>query len=242
MTRPRFAFLLLREHPYGREMLGQLLAAGFAPVVIVEEDSEVADEEREKFLTRIGARPVGAEIAAQAADHEIPVVRVAKHDSPSLMAVLGDIELDLIVLGGTRVIRGPVLAHPRHGVLNSHPGLLPDCRGSASPAWSVIHDIPIGATTHFCDEDIDTGDVLLRRTLPVHRGDTYEDLCHGTLVLAGELMADALTAYAEDRWAELRRPQGEARYGTFKNAPEEVLARVREKLASETYAHYEEQP
>ena len=240
MSRPRYAFLLLREHPYGREMLSRMLAAGFAPVVIVEEDSDVADEERRKFLTRIGGRPVGPEVAAQAAAHGIRLERVPKHDSPGLMALLADVELDLIVLGGTRVIRGPVLGHPHHGVINCHPGLLPDCRGSASPAWSVIHEIPIGATTHFCDEGIDTGDVLLRRALAVLRGDTYEDLCYGTLVLAGELMAVALAAYVAGRWAELRRPQGTGQHETFKNAPEEVLARVREKLASETYAHFEE--
>ena len=122
--------------------------------------------------------------------------------------------------------------------MNSHPGLLPDCRGSASPAWSVYHDIPVGASTHFCDEGIDTGDLLLRRELPVRRGMTYEDLCHGTLVLAGELMAEVLTAYDAGRWAELRRPQGDSPWPTFKNAPDDVLAAVREKLAAERYAHY----
>ena len=49
MAKPRFVFLLLREHPYGREMLRQLLSAGHSPVLIIEEDSPVADEEREKF-------------------------------------------------------------------------------------------------------------------------------------------------------------------------------------------------
>lgn len=241
MTRPVFAFLLLREHPYGREMLKQLIAGGHKPAVIVEEDSTVADEEREKFLARVAGHPVAPEIGAQAARHAIPLKRVPVHDSPTLTAELGVRSLDLIVLGGTRIIRGPILALPRDGVINSHPGLLPECRGSASPAWSVIHDIPIGATTHFCDDGVDTGDILLRRGLPVHRGATYEDLCHGTLALAGQLMTEALQAYDEGRWPDLRRPQGVPPRPTFKNASEELLAQVREKLANGTYGCYAEE-
>lgn len=238
MARPDFAFLVLREHPYGREMLAQLSRAGHVPSVIVEEDSEVAHVEREKFLERIGAHSVAPPIAEQAREAGVPVERLEVHRSEPLMALLGGTPLDLIVLGGTRIIRGPVLSHPRSGVVNSHPGLLPDCRGSASPAWSVYHDIPIGATTHFCDEGVDTGDLLLRRELPVKRGMTYEDLCHGTLVLAGELMAEALVAFDEGRWAEMREPQGESPWPTFRNAPEEILEAVRRKLAEERYAHY----
>ena len=123
-------------------------------------------------------------------------------------------------------------------MVNSHPGLLPDCRGSASPAWSVYYDIPIGSSTHFCDNGIDTGDLLLRREVPVKRGMTYEDLCYETLVLAGVLMKEALMGYEEGRWDEMRHPQGESEHPTFRTAPEDVLQDVYEKLAEQKYAHY----
>jgi methionyl-tRNA formyltransferase len=238
VTTPKFAFLCLEEHPYAREMLAGLLDGGFRPEVLVQEVGPVADEEREKFLARIAGRPVGPPIAAQSAEHALAVERCPKHTSKRLLPLLEDLDLDLIVLGGTRVIRGAVLDLPRDGVINSHPGLLPDCRGSASPAWSVLHDIPIGASTHFCDSSIDTGDLLLRRELPVARGATYEDLCHATLVLAGQLMREALEAYVRGAWPELRRPQGESPWPTFRNAPEEVLEQVRAKLAEQRYGCY----
>ena len=130
------------------------------------------------------------------------------------------------------------LDFPKDGVINSHPGLLPDCRGSASPAWSVYHDIPIGSSTHFCDNGIDTGELLIRREIEVKRGMTYEDLCYETLVLAGVLMKEALMSYQEGRWDEMRRPQGTSEFPTFRNAPEEILQVVYEKLKQETYAHY----
>ena len=191
MAKPRFAFLLLKEHPYGREMLKQILSEGFIPEVIIEEDSEIGTEEREKFLKRIEGNPIAPEISTQIEGKEIPHVTVSIHNSEKVMPHIENLDLDLIVFGGTRIIRGDILDFPKDGVINSHPGLLPDCRGSASPAWSVYHDIPIGSSTHFCDNGIDTGDLLFRREIPVKRGMSYEDLCYETLVLAGVLMKEA---------------------------------------------------
>ena len=238
MTKPRFAFLLLKEHPYGREMLKQILSKGFIPEIIIEEDSEIGTEEREKFLKRIEGHPIAPEISTQIDGKEIPHVTVSIHNSEKVMPHIEDLNLDLIVFGGTRIIRGEILDFPKDGVINSHPGLLPDCRGSASPAWSVYHDIPIGSSTHFCDNGIDTGDLLFRREVPVKRGMTYEELCYETLVLAGVLMKEALIAYDEGRWDELRHPQGESQWPTFRNAPQEILDKVYEKLANHTYQHY----
>lgn len=238
MTKPVFAFLALRDHPYARVMLESLLGAGHVPAVVIEEESPVAREECSKFLERMAGHELPASIANQLSglgcdSHCVPI-----HSSDALMSLLGGVDLDLIVLGGTRIIRGAVLDHPRHGVINSHPGLLPECRGSASPAWSVMHDIPIGASTHFCDPGIDTGDLLLRREMPVRRGMTYEDLCYGTTKLAGQLMQEALTAFSAGRWPELRHAQGQSPWPTFRNAPPEVLTTVRAKLQEGSYAHY----
>jgi len=157
MGKPKFAYLLLKEHPYGREMLMQILSEGFVPEVIIEEDSGIADEEREKFLKRIAGNPIAPSIEEQAMENGIRVISVPVHKSPEVMPHLEGTDLDLIVFGGTRIIRGEILDFPSDGVINSHPGLLPECRGAASPAWAVYHDIPIGSSTHFCDNGIDTG-------------------------------------------------------------------------------------
>ena len=243
MPKPNFAYLLLKEHPYGREMLKQLISEGFIPKIIITEDSAIADEEREKFLKRIEGNQIAERIELQLEKLSekginIEHIEVPIHNSEEVMPYIRELELDIIVFGGTRIIRGEILDHPKDGVVNSHPGLLPECRGSASPAWSVYHDIPIGSSTHFCDNGVDTGHLLLRREVPVKRGMKYEDLCYETLVLAGILMKEALMAYEQGRWDEMRQPQGESPHPTFRNASEEILQVVNQKLEEETYAHY----
>ena len=219
-------------------MLKQLLSEGFVPQIIISENSEIADEERDKFLIRIEGNPIAATIVEQISNLDITHVEVAIHNSEQVMPYLNDLDLDLIIFGGTRIIRGEILEYPKDGVINSHPGLLPECRGSASPAWSVYHDIPIGSSTHFCDNGIDTGELLMRREVLVKRGMTYEDLCYETLVLAGVLMKEALLHYVAGEWESIRRPQGQSEHPTFRNAPDEVLAVVEQKLSEQTYSHY----
>ena len=243
MPKPNFAYLLLKEHPYGREMLEQLISKDFIPKIIITEDSAIADEEREKFLKRIEGNRIAERIEIQLEKLsqkgiDVEHVEVPIHNSEEVMPHIRELDLDIIVFGGTRIIRGEILDYPKHGVVNSHPGLLPECRGSASPAWSVYHDIPIGSSTHFCDNGVDTGQLLLRREVPVKRGMKYEDLCYETLVLAGILMKEALMSYEQGRWDEMKRPQGDSSHPTFRNAPEEILQVVYQKLEEETYAHY----
>jgi methionyl-tRNA formyltransferase len=239
LSPPRYIFMAIREHPWGREMLARLLEAGFAPALIIEEDSDGGEVEREKFEYRIGSHPVGPPMADQARKQGIPVVTVPIHNDEHCMGYLEEAEPELIVFGGTRIIRGAILEYgdARGGVLNAHPGLLPECRGSASPAWSVYLDIPIGASCHFCSATIDAGDLAGRREIPVRRGATYQDLCHATLVEAARLMAEAVAAYADGWLDELRTPQGDSEWPTYRYDAEIERAAIA-KLERGEYRHY----
>jgi methionyl-tRNA formyltransferase len=195
MAKLDYVFMVLKEHPYGREMLRQLLAARHEPKAIIEEDSPVADEEREKFLVRISGFPVASTFTEQLRERNITRYEVSHHNKAECRELLRGLKPTLGVLGGTRIIKPSILEIPRDGMLNSHPGLLPEVRGSASVAWSIYYDIPIGCTCHFIDSRIDAGPIVGRRLIPVRRGDTYEKLCWETISLAGVLMTEAVDAW-----------------------------------------------
>ena len=236
MSGKQFVFLVLEEHPYGREMLMQLMNAGHIPKAIIEESSDIAEEEKAKFLERIKGHRVAPTFTELLKGKDIPRYKVPHHNKRECRELMEELEPDLGVLGGTRIIRKSILEIPKDGMLNSHPGLLPDVRGSASPAWSVYYDIPIGSTCHFIDPNIDTGDIVGRREIPVHRGDTYEKLCWLTLVEAGTLMTEAVTAWKNK--SLVRTPQGESKYPTFRVPSEEIMEVVYQKLRDQTYKHY----
>lgn len=232
----RFAFLVLKEHPYGREMLRILLERGHRPRLIIEEDSAVADEERGKFLTRIAGQPVPPTIAELVAGLDIPCHAAHNHNSLGCLETLRDHGPDLVVLGGTRIIRPPALAVPSLGTINAHPGLLPQLRGSSSVGWALYKDLPVGSTVHYVDAGIDTGPILLQRQLPVYRGERYEQIVRRVLTLSGELMAEALTLI--ECGTAQPRPQDPAEGETLRVIPPHLLAEAKNRLAAGLYNHF----
>ena len=231
-----FAFLVLEEHPYGREMLRILLEQELVPSLIVQEVSEVGDVEREKFLNRIAGQPVPPRLTQLITGRKIPVYCVANHNDANCREFLAAIQPDVLALGGTRIIKPAILETPRRATVNAHPGLLPWLRGSASVGWALYKDLKQGATAHFIDPGIDTGDIIVRRELPVHRSDTYESLNARIATLAGELMAESLT-YLVNGEAP-REPQDRNIGETFKVIPDDLLAEGKRRLAEGRYSHY----
>ena len=235
-TNLRFAFLVLEEHPYGREMLRILLERGFRPGLLIQEVSEVAAEERAKFLTRIAGQPVPPRIAELVARSGIPCQTVQDHNDPDCLEKLRAYGPALIVLGGTRILRPPILAIPPGGTINAHPGLLPQLRGSSSVGWALYRDLPVGSTVHYVDAGIDTGPILLRRQLPVHRGEEYERIVRRALTLSGNLMAEAIEGLAGGLLKA--RPQDRDVGETLRVIPPELLAVAKRWLAEERYSHF----
>jgi methionyl-tRNA formyltransferase len=232
----RFAFLLLEEHPWGREILRVLIERGYEPELVVQEVADVAEVERAKFLARMAGQPIAPRVVEQVRERVIPVWCVSSHNNDFCGELLAADPPDLLVLGGTRILRETILDIPRVATVNAHPGLLPALRGSSSVGWALYKDLPVGASTHFVDTHIDEGDLILRRELPVVRGDTYEAINGRIATLAGELMAETLAFF--ERGAVPREPQDRALGETFTVIPEDLLEEGKKRLADGSYSHF----
>jgi methionyl-tRNA formyltransferase len=62
------------------------------------------------------------------------------------------------------------------GCINVHPALLPWNRGAYPNVWSLVDGTPAGATIHYVDEGVDTGDIIAQREVSVEPTDTGESL------------------------------------------------------------------
>jgi methionyl-tRNA formyltransferase len=215
-------------------MLRALLDTGLEPLALIEERSAVADEERHKFEVRMAGLELAPSFDVLLAGREIERCLVPNHNSDACQAQLERLRPELLVLGGTRILRKRIFERAAH-TLNAHPGLLPELRGSASVAWAIATDLEVGCTCHFIDAGIDTGPIVSRERIPVHRGDTYELLCWKTARVSARLMAKAVRDYFAGTISAT--PQGPGGT-TYRNMPEESVAEVKRKLAEGRYAHY----
>jgi methionyl-tRNA formyltransferase len=105
----------------------------------------------------------------------------------------------IIVVAYGRLIPGWMLNLPRFGNLNLHGSLLPKYRGAAPIQWAVANGETVtGVTTMRLDEGMDTGDMLLRRELPIGPTDTAEDLFPRLAEVGAPLMVETLAGLDAD--------------------------------------------
>ena len=99
----------------------------------------------------------------------------------------------IIVVGYGRIIPQWMLGLPRFGNLNLHASLLPKYRGAAPIQWAIANGEKVtGVTTMRIDSGLDTGDILLQRTLPIADQDTSETLSPRLAALGADLMVETL--------------------------------------------------
>jgi methionyl-tRNA formyltransferase len=83
----------------------------------------------------------------------------------------------IVVVAYGRIIPPWMLALPPHGCINLHASLLPRYRGAAPIQWAVaMGETVTGNTTMLLEEGLDTGPILLQKTLPIDPAQTAADL------------------------------------------------------------------
>lgn len=88
------------------------------------------------------------------------------HRREDIFKFTGD-QFDVLISDRTNFIFPPefIDAHENKLLINSHPSLLPNHRGSRSLFWSVVNNDPFGVTIHKMNKGIDTGEILYQQKI-----------------------------------------------------------------------------
>ena len=225
-------------------MLHRIIQEGHEPLVVIEEDSSLAQknelalvEELRWLEPEIHLPPSLQEIVV---GRDIRCVKVANHNDDDSQSLLNELSLDLIVLGDTRIIRPNILTIPRIGIINVHPGYLPDVRGNNPYIWALYHDLPQGCSVHFIDKDIDTGPIILREKIDLEQGASFPILMNTLINSCAKLLATALNRIEKGNMecqkqedVELMGPA----YPTFPLAPPAIKERAKQILLEGRYKY-----
>ncbi|MBB6097652.1 phosphoribosylglycinamide formyltransferase-1 [Deinobacterium chartae] len=135
--------------------------AEIALVISNREDALALDRAREAGLEAVYIPwPRGGRAAFEAAARELLEAR----------------GIDLLLLAGfMRLLSGEFVAPWRGRILNIHPSLLPLYPGLEAQRQALeAGATQTGCTVHFVDAGLDSGDPVLRKTVPILQGDTPE--------------------------------------------------------------------
>jgi len=115
-------------------------------------------------------------IPTEVVDHTLFDSREAFEDA--IHHSLSNHSVDLIVLAGfMRILSASFVTRWPRKIINIHPSLLPDYKGQNTHARAIADGKKqSGCTVHYVIPEMDSGEIILQKTVPVISGDTPETL------------------------------------------------------------------
>ncbi len=149
---------------------------------------------------------------------DLPVLQPEKLKNPDFLAELASYKADLQVVVAFRMLPVAVWDMPPMGTINVHGSLLPQYRGAAPINWAIINgEIETGVTTFKLKHDIDTGDILLQRRVPIMPGDNVGTVYEKLMQAGAELLVETVKGLAKGNLMEI--PQADIPMAELKHAP-----------------------
>lgn len=197
---------------YAREILGALGAHGISGVHVVAANATASVAKRswgqrlvtplilgrravhsiaQRLMVGSSSNPdISLESAVSAQEgllHLVPDV-----NGEACQRLLGELNVDLMILGGAPIMKAPVLRVPTMGTLNAHQGALPRYRGMNVIEWALLERCPPMVTVHFVDPGVDTGDIVRVEPIPVEPGDDLQAIKRRSSALQSRLLAETV--------------------------------------------------
>lgn len=107
------------------------------------------------------------------------------------------------------ILRPEIIGIFPSGVVNLHPSFLPYNKGAYPNVWSIIEGTPAGASLHYIDSGVDTGDIIAQRQVTVEPADTGGSLY--------EKLQDAALELFKETWQSIRSGRAVRRAQTLES-------------------------
>jgi methionyl-tRNA formyltransferase len=176
--------------------------------VVTQPDKPVGREQR------IEPPPIKKALIGRARPSNAPIFQPARIKDPQAIEDLRGLTPDvIIVVAYGQILPRDVLEIPRLACLNLHASLLPHWRGAA-PIQAAIAagDGETGITVMYMDEGLDTGDMLLQRSVEILPNDTGGSLHDRLAQIAPETLLESLRLLAAGNAPRIPQENARATY------------------------------
>jgi methionyl-tRNA formyltransferase len=187
--------------------LDALVNAGFNVVGVITAPDKPAGR---------GLHPQQSAVKTYSLEKGLFILQPEKLKNPNFLQQLAGLQADIQVVVAFRMLPELVWNMPPMGTYNVHASLLPQYRGAAPINWAIINgEKQTGVTIFKLKHEIDTGDILLQKTVSIEDKDTAGTLHDKLKVEGAKLLTEAMRDLA---------------MGSAKNIPQSALPVSDEEL------------
>ena len=124
----------------------------------------------------------------------------------------------MVVVAFGQIIPLSILKMPKYGCVNIHGSLLPKYRGAAPIQWAVLDgEKETGITTILMDEGIDTGDILLKKTIKIDAEETSGSLFDKLMALGAKTILETLDELEKGNLTPTKQGESPTAYAKMLN-------------------------
>jgi methionyl-tRNA formyltransferase len=164
--------------------LGSLLMNGFNVIGVVTTPDKPSG--RGKKMTKSAVKEF-AEFSY------LPIMQPGNLRDPDFLKKLSELNADIFLVVAFRMLPEVVWKMPAIGTINLHASLLPHYRGAAPINHVLINgETTTGVTTFFINDQIDTGNILLREEIQIFPFENAGDLHNRLMKLGARLVIKTL--------------------------------------------------
>ena len=144
----------------------------------------------------------------------VTVLQPIRVRRPEALNQIAELRPDLIVVAAYgQILPRPLLEMPTVACLNLHASLLPRHRGAAPIQSSILAgDAASGITVMYVAEGLDSGDILLQKSLPIRHRETGGSLHDRLARLAPEALGSALEMLIQGEAPRVPQEEDQATY------------------------------
>jgi methionyl-tRNA formyltransferase len=138
------------------------------------------------------------------------VLQPEKLKSDEFITELRAIDADLFIVIAFRMLPEVVWTMPRLGTFNLHGSLLPKYRGAAPINRAIMNgETETGITTFFLKHEIDTGDIIGRKSIPISDEDNAGTIHDRLMELGAGMVAQTVRDIEAGTVSSIPQPEGE---------------------------------
>jgi phosphoribosylglycinamide formyltransferase 1 len=123
-----------------------------------------------------------------------------KYDE-KLIKILEEFKTGLVVTAGYLRLLTPIfITKYRNQIINVHPSLLPSFPGLKSQMQALEYGVTVtGCTTHFIDEGIDSGPIIMQSPVWISSSDSIDSLSAKILYEESKILSESVRLYCEEK-------------------------------------------
>ncbi|MCH8288609.1 MAG: methionyl-tRNA formyltransferase [Candidatus Marinimicrobia bacterium] len=179
----------------------KLAKSGYKPVAVVTG----ADKKSGR-----GQKLIPTPVKSAAADMGIPILEPKSLKDSSFIREIASLDVELSCVVAFRILPDELISIPKRGTVNLHASLLPLYRGAAPIQRAIMAGEKItGATTFFIRREVDTGNILLQKSLPLAEDEDFGSLHDRLAELGADLLLKTIERIKSGKLKEI--PQDEAK-------------------------------